>query len=274
MTDLFHALSDPLQIQLFKLGGADFTVGSLVATLAAIVLLFVFAGWLRRWMIQRLLARGHLDASTRATVSSLTQYVVLALGFVLILDSIGVKLSSFTVLAGALGVGVGFGLQNIFSNFISGLIVMFERPVKIGDHVIVAGAEGDVVGIGMRATTLRNAAGNLILVPNQNFITGNVINLVTWDRSGNAEVMLQFRMQGAVPEDEALLLRVLQAEPKVLKQPAPAVFVAAADHAGHVMEVHFWASADPEQRLAAVSRVNQQLLAELQQRGQALAPNP
>jgi small-conductance mechanosensitive channel len=271
MFDLLGYIRDAVNFRLFKLGGADFTVGSLITTLAALFLLLIFARWQRRWMYQRVLARGNLDLNTRETVSTLTQYVVVAFGLVVILNSIGVNLSSFTVLAGALGVGVGFGLQNIFSNFISGLIVMFERPVKIGDHVVVSGVEGDVVAIGMRATTLRSAQGSLIIVPNQSFITGNVVN---WDQAGSSAMVLQYRMMGTPSEEEALLLGALGASPEVLKTPAPSVYLAAIDYAGHVMEVHFWLAGDAVQRLKVVGDINKKVLAELALRTQTLAHNP
>jgi small-conductance mechanosensitive channel len=267
---LLQYLHDALGIKLFAMAGAPFTVGSLLTALLALIALLTFTRWLRSWMLRRLLGRGHMSLDTRETVASLTRYVVLALGLMVILDGIGIRLSSFTVLAGAIGVSVGFGLQNIFSNFISGLIVMFEHPVKLGDHIVVAGVEGDVIEIGMRATTLRTAQGSTVIVPNQNFITGNVVN---WTAI-NAATVLQWRMMGKVAEDESLLLQVLGQHEGVLKTPAPTVYVVGADHAGHIMEVHFRVAGDAETRLRIISDVNRATLDALERAGQALAPNP
>lgn len=258
-------------MRLFGLGGHDFTLGGLVGALVALVTLLVFARWLRRWMAQRLQVQGYLDVSTRETVSALTQYLIVTIGVISILNAVGVQLSSFTILAGAFGVGVGFGLQNIFSNFISGLIVMFERPVKIGDHVSVAGIAGDVVRIGMRATTLRTAQGSTVVVPNQALITSNVVN---WDDIGRSAVMLQFRMLGSIEDNRALLVRVLKSIPSVLTTPPPAIYAAAMDHAGKLMELHFHVEGNAEKRLQTVSAINEALSAELQRLGQKLAPNP
>ncbi len=252
MTEFSTLMRDTLDARLFSVAGNPFTLGSLLGALVALIALLVFARWLRRLISQRLLARGHFDASIRETVSALTQYVVLGIGIVSILNIAGIQLSSFTVLAGAFGVGVGFGLQNIFSNFISGLIVMFERPIKIGDHIVLGGVDGDVAYIGMRATTLRTAQGSLVLVPNQAIITNNV----------------------TLAEDEALLLRVVTGNPDVLKSPQPAVYVPAVDHAGHLMEVHFSVQGDATTRLGVVSAINAALVAELAAAGKALAPNP
>jgi small-conductance mechanosensitive channel len=115
LSDISNFAREALDARLFSLGGNPFTLGSLLAALIGLVALLVFARWLRRLISERLLARGHLDVSTRETVSALTQYVVLGIGIVTILNIVGIQLSSFTVLAGAFGVGVGFGLQNIFS---------------------------------------------------------------------------------------------------------------------------------------------------------------
>jgi small-conductance mechanosensitive channel len=264
-------LQETLAFRLFRLGGEDFTLGELLATLVALSALLLFARWLRELISRRLLARGHFDLSTRETVSALTQYVVLAIGAVSILNAVGIQLSSFAMLAGAFGVGVGFGLQNIFSNFFSGLIVMFERPIKIGDHIALTGIDGDVVHIGMRATTLRTAQGSLVVVPNQVIITSTVTN---WDQLGNTAISLQFRMAGPVADDEALLLRVLNANPGVLRTPEPAVYVPSADHAGHVMEAHFSVQGDAVRRLTVVTAIHAAVLEELSRAGKALAANP
>lgn len=262
---------DTLDTRLFHIGGSDFTLGSLLAGLIALVVLLVLARALRRWMSQRLLARGHLDASTRETVSALTHYIVLGIGFVTILNAVGIQLSSFTVLAGAFGVGVGFGLQNIFSNFISGLIVMFERPIKIGDHIVLAGVDGDVAHIGMRATTLRTAQGSFVVVPNQAIITNNVTN---WDQFGSSAISMQFRLAGSLADDQAMLLGVLDANADVLKMPGRTIYVVAVDHAGHLLEIHFSVHGDAVERLAIVSAINTAVRNELTRAGRALAPNP
>ena len=271
MADALKYLDTLLGVQLFMLGGSPLTVGSLTGMLLATLLLLMFSRLLRNWMLERLPGQSHLDPSTRQTIASLTQYAVVAMGLVLILDGAGVKLSSFTVLAGALGVGVGFGLQNIFSNFISGLIVMFERPVKIGDHIIAGGVEGDVMQIGMRATTLITAQGSQVIVPNQNFITGNVVN---WNRGSQSAGVLQWRMMGKIEDDEALLLRAAAGVPDVLRLPMPCVFVISTDYAGHVMELHVGLSGDARKRLACISAINKAVMNELARLGQSLAHNP
>jgi len=266
-------LLEPVQHPLFKLGGSEMTLATLAGVLISLLLLLMFTRWLRGWLVMRALARGgHIDISTRETVASLIRYLVLAVGILVILQGAGISLSSFTVLAGALGVGVGFGLQNIFSNFISGIIVMLERPVKVGDHIVVNGAEGDVVEIGARATSLMTAQGSRVIVPNQMFITGNVIN---WDIQGDiSAVVSTLRLKGDALANEALLLSILVADPNVLKTPAPAVYLIGIDYQGHILELHYAVSGVSGQRLRTTSSINKMILTSLQQHGIALAPNP
>lgn len=261
-----------LDIPLFKLGSSELTLGSLVGALLALLALLIFSRWLRNWLVHRVLARGRIDLSTRETIASLVRYVVLFVGIITIVQGMGINLASFTVLAGALGVGVGFGLQNIFSNFISGLIVMLERPVKIGDHIIVAGVEGDVLEIGARATTLLTAQGNKAIIPNQMFITGNVVN---WDVRGSTSAMvLSLRMKGEAAQNETLLLKALASRPEVLKQPSPSVYVTGIDYQGHVLEVHYSLAGNATERLRVASAVNKAILKAVAESGAALAPNP
>jgi small-conductance mechanosensitive channel len=143
-----------LDVRLFNLGGTSITVFSLAWALLLAAALVVDARLLRAWTVQRLLVHTDLDLGTRQAIGSIVRYLVLAVGFLAIVQTLGINLTTFNVLAGALAVGVGFGLQNIFSNFISGLIIMLDRPVKVGDRIEMANAEGEVVQIGARRTTL------------------------------------------------------------------------------------------------------------------------
>jgi small-conductance mechanosensitive channel len=271
VSELTGSFFELLHLRLFTVGGAPFTLAHAIVALVSLLALLVLARRVRRWTMRRLAHHGKVDASTAETISALTQYLLITLGLLIILNEVGLKLSSITVLAGSLGVGVGFGLQNIFSNFVCGLIIMFERPVKIGDHIVVGGMEGNVVRIGMRATTLRSTQGSYVIVPNQSVITGNVIN---WDENYASNVVLQYRMLGAPGDNEALLLGIAAANPDILKSPAPSVYLIGVDHAGQILEVHFTLRGDEKRRLAAVSAFNKALMAELAARGQVLAPNP
>lgn len=264
---------DWLHIELFKLGNSVLTPASLLSALVSLLVLLLVSRWIDRWLFGRLLARSeHIDLSTRRTIATLVRWFVLTVGIVSILNGLGLQLSSFTMLAGALGVGIGFGLQNIFSNFISGLIVMFERPVKLGDHVVVGGVEGDVVSIGARATTLLTPQNTRVIIPNQSFITGNVVN---WTLRPNCSVMvLSLRLSGDPASEAQGLIEAARGVQGVLASPAPEVYVTAIDHNGRSVELRYYASGNATERARIGSEVSLAVLAALQRAQGALAPNP
>jgi small-conductance mechanosensitive channel len=212
-----------LDIELFAVGGAPFTVSSVLKVAVLLVLLFWLAGVLRRWTVTRALNRTHLDEGTRQAFGSIVRYLVLVIGLLLILQNVGINLTALSVVAGAVGVGVGFGLQNIFSNFVSGVIIMLERPIKVGDRIEMAAVEGTVREIGARRTTVVTHDNIAILVPNQKFITDQVINLVY----AEAPIRLRVPVQVVAASDpllvERLLLEAAQSQADVLETPSPEV---------------------------------------------------
>lgn len=143
--------------------------------------LIVYLSWLVSYMIKLLLeievfGRLNLPRGVPMAISSLTQYFLIVIGFMIAMSFLGINLKNLSILVGALGVGIGFGLQHTVNNFISGLILAFERPVTAGDIVNVAGHNGEVVKIGIRASTIRQWDGSHVIVPNADLISGKVIN--------------------------------------------------------------------------------------------------
>lgn len=209
---------------LFHLGEAQITAYSLGKLLLLIVLLFWLAALVRKLTVERALSRTHLDEGTKQSFGSIVRYLVLLFGLMLILQNAGINLTTLSVVAGAVGVGVGFGLQNIVSNFVSGLIVMLERPIKIGDRVELAGGiEGTVREIGARRSTVVTHDHIAILVPNQFFILNNVTNLGYAERHIRLRVPVLVHHASDPAVVEQALLEVARAHPAVLEQPAPQV---------------------------------------------------
>jgi small-conductance mechanosensitive channel len=258
-----QGLLDSADKVLFRIGGSPVTVGVLLRTVLSIVALFWVASWLRRWLATRALTRfHHLDLGTREALASALRYAVLGLGLALILQNAGIRLTALGVVAGAFGVGIGFGLQNIISNFISGLIIMVERPIRLGDRIEIGGQEGIVREIGARRVTIVTHDNIAILVPNQRFITENVVNLAYM----HAPIRLRIPFSVA-PTDAALVARVvieaMKEEPQVLQTPPPSVLLVSMG--GNVMsfELAVW--------LLALGPTRQQLSSDLNVRvGQAL----
>lgn len=229
-----------LDIHLFTVGGASFTVMSAVKLIAALVLLFLAAGWVRHFIERRALRRFQMDEGMRQSIGAVARYAVLVIGLVVVLQNAGINLAAFSVVAGALGVGIGFGLQNLFSNFISGLIIMLERPIKVGDRVELAGVEGVVREIGARRTTVVTNDNVAILVPNQKFITDNVINQLYLEREIRLRVPINVAATAGIREVEQLLLAAAANHPQVLRDPPPRVLLLSLGGGSTGFELHVW----------------------------------
>jgi len=229
-----------LDVDLFTLGGVDFTVSSLLKLIVVLYALFWLAARLRDWTEARILSRTHLDPGSRRAVGAIVRYLVLIIGLTVVLQNIGVNLAAFSVVAGAVGVGVGFGLQNIVSNFISGLIIMMERPIKIGDRVEIGGLEATVRDIGARKTIVVTNDNIALLVPNQRFILDNVTNLVYTEKP----IRLRIAM-GVAPGTDAevmkgILLGVARSHTDVLATPEPTVLLNSLGGSAMQFELAVW----------------------------------
>jgi small-conductance mechanosensitive channel len=159
-------------------------------------------------------------------LTTTVHYAVLLLGFLLAISAAGVDLNRVSLLAGAFGVGIGFGLQNVVNNFVSGLILLYERPVQLGDMVEVGGTTGEVRRIGIRSSTIRTPQGAEVIVPNSNLISDRVVNWTFSDRRRRVDVKVGVAY-GTDPERVIGLLEgVARGHPDVLEEPAPqALFV-------------------------------------------------
>jgi small-conductance mechanosensitive channel len=154
-------------------------------------------------------------------LAAASRYAILLLGFLFAVAAAGAELSRFAVLAGAFGVGIGFGLQNVVNNFISGLILLFERPVQVGDHVELGGVLGEVRRIGIRSSTIRTFQGAEVIVPNGNLIADALTNWTLSDERRRIELPVGVAY-GTDPERVLALLReVALANPQVLHDPEP-----------------------------------------------------
>ena len=209
---------------LFHIGETPFSLSSIITFILSVALLVFLTGKFNKFLVNRILARYDLDIGIRQSIGTIIRYFVLVLGLIVIIQASGINLSTLTVLAGALGLGIGFGLQNVADNFISGLIILFERPIKVGDRIEVGEVNGDVVKISARATTVLTNDNISIIVPNSEFISSRVINWSHNDR----RVRFRFPVGVSYKEDpdkvRRVLLEVLYANEGVLKEPPPDVW--------------------------------------------------
>lgn len=182
INELYDTVHGMFDLKLFKFGKTDITLWALTYLMVSSLVLVRGASAFRHWLGVRVLARAKMQAQAQYAVGASAQYVVLFLGFVVLLQSAGIDLSAITVMVGALGIGLSFGLQQITNNFICGLILLFERPIRIGDKVQVSDVVGTVQNISLRATTIITGKNIAVLVPNAEFITAKVQN---WTLNSN-----------------------------------------------------------------------------------------
>ncbi len=179
-----------------------------------------------------LLQRLPMHRGSRYAVNMLVQYVIVAIGITLTLSTLGLRWGQVQWLVAALGVGLGFGLQEIFANFVSGLILLFERPVRVGDFVTIGELSGRVTRIQIRATTICDADNREIIVPNKNFITERFLNWTLTDAVTRLVIPVGVAYGSNTDRALTLLLDIARAHPNVLHEPAPcAVFQSFGDSA-------------------------------------------
>src|SRR6266540_5549023 len=192
---------------------------------ALLIAVFWFSSGTKRFLFNRLLAQSGLDRSLQYAIAQVVSNIVLVVGIVIVLENTGIHLGALTVFAGAVGVGVGFGLQNIASNFISGLVILAERPITIGDRVEVAGITGQVEHIRARSTVIRTNDNIMMIVPNTKFIDSPVTNWTYGDRRVRFRISVGVAYGSDVSKVRDALLAVAHENPHTLKEPAPSVFL-------------------------------------------------
>lgn len=242
LADLKLRVLDVLNYPLIVLGKSSITLSLLFLNLfLALVFLYV-SKKTKDWCIDSLSKRPDVNISNWRAIITLTYYAVLGLGLMGILQSTGLDLSFFTVLTGAIGIGVGFGMQTIFSNFISGVIILLEKPLKLGDRIEVGQVSGNVQSISVRATTILTNDNVSIIVPNSDFISKQVIN---WSHSGQT-VRISISVSVAYTSDpelvRKLLLEVANEEPGVVKTPSPTVRLSEFGDSGLKFSLLVWTS--------------------------------
>jgi small-conductance mechanosensitive channel len=221
-------------------GSTSITLGGVLGFFLILLVGYTISSAIRFILREELLSRLHLARGLPELIASTFHYLLLLLVFFFAVNAGGVELNKFTVLTGALGVGVGFGLQNIVNNFISGLILQFERPIHVGDMLEIDGTNGIVTRIGIRSSTIKTFQGAELIIPNGTFISGKVTN---WTLT-NPQRRVELPIGVAYGSDVKLVVRLLEqaatANENVLASPAPCVyFIGFADSAIN-FELRFW----------------------------------
>jgi small-conductance mechanosensitive channel len=229
--------------------------------LAALVLyLSSFTSWITRAILEsQVFPRMQVARGAGQSVTKLLHYFLILLGLIISLSMIGIDLKSFAVMGGALGIGIGFGLQNIVNDFISGLILLFERPVRAGDRIEANGQIGIVKNIGLRATVIETLDQSQLIVPNSQLVSEKVTN---WTHSGTV-ARLKISVGVAYGSDMDLVIDTLTAaalsSPRVLKKPKPIALLLGFGEFCLNMELHVWLT-DVNQTRYAQSEISREIL--------------
>jgi small-conductance mechanosensitive channel len=237
------------------INGADgkplITVGTLSGGLVLLGLGYIAAGVISRWVAAKLLSRLGINRSAVSPVQSLTFYALLATFTMLSLNVLNVPLTVFSFLGGALAIGAGFGSQNIVNNFISGMILLVERPIRVGDVIQIDSLIGSVTQIGARSTKIATVANHEIIVPNSKLLETSVINWTLTDDTVCCTVAVGVAYGSPTREVERLLRLAAAEHERVLKEPQPDVLFVDFAADALMFELRFWVHLR-ESRKAAV----------------------
>ncbi len=240
MQDVWSAISSVWNYELASFGDRPLTIRKVVSALALFIAGVVVSRMLSRSLGRQVLRRLDIDASASATIQSMFYYVLLLFFTLFALNVVRVPLTAFTVLGGAVALGVGFGSQNIINNFISGLILHAERPVKVGDLIQLGDLYGNVEHIGARSTRVRTGSNLEIIVPNSTFLQNNVINFTHSSDKVRTSVVVGVVYGSPVVTVTQLLRRAVVETGRVSKDPPPIILFKDFADSALVFEIHFW----------------------------------
>lgn len=208
-------------------------------------LVMVIALWIAATIEKRILREAVSDLSMRKVASNAVRAFLLLVGLLFALSAVGVDLTALSVLGGALGVGLGFGLQKLAANYVSGFVILLERSIRIGDNVKVDTFEGRITDIKTRYTLIRAGNGREAIVPNESLITSRVENLSMADLKFNLTTSVTVGYDSDVAQVQDILCRAATAQPRVMGDPAPVAYLASFAPDGLEFVLNFWI-ADPD----------------------------
>lgn len=224
------------------LAGVKLSLVQIFLLIALLIGVFWFSSRTKRFLFNRFLVNSGLDRALQYAIAQIVSNLVLIVGIFIVLDNTGINLGALTIFAGAVGIGIGFGLQNIASNFISGLVILAERPIAIGDRVEVAGLAGQVELIRARSTVIRTNDNIAMIVPNSKFIEETVTNWTYGDPRVRFRIPVGVAYGSDISKVREALIAAGQSTPHVLADPAPSVFLDKFGESSIDFELVVWSS--------------------------------
>jgi len=207
----------------FQIGSVNISLVQIAVGVLLFALFYFFTRWFQGWLDTRVMARGKLDSGVRNSIRTAVGYLGLGIAGVIGISAAGINLSSLALVAGGLSLGIGFGMQAIVSNFVSGLILLAERPFKVGDWIETGGVGGIVKKISVRATEVETFQRQSIIIPNSSFINGNVGNWTHRNKLGRVDIPIGVSHKVDPRRVHAILMDIARGHPLVLKNPEPFV---------------------------------------------------
>lgn len=250
----------------FAFGKASVSLRDLVEGVLSLVAVLVVALWISATLERKVLRENIQDLSLRKVAANITRALLLLVGFLFALSAVGFDLTAFSVLGGALGVGLGFGLQKLAANYVSGFVILFERSLRIGDTVRVDGFEGVVADIKTRYTLIRAGSGRESIVPNEKLITERIENLSLDDPKMLVTVDIGIGYESDVDLAQKLLVEAAMGANKVLAEPAPVARLMRFGADALEFQLSFWVS-ELGAQVPARSEVNLRILKSLRAAG-------
>ena len=274
ITGLLAPAIEELDSLTFTLGKTRISVMHVIDVVMTSSFVLVLSLWLSAAIENRLLNRAVSDLSMRRVASNALRAILLVIGALFALSSLGVDLTALSVLGGALGVGIGFGLQKLAANYVSGFVILLERSLRIGDYVRVDGFEGRVTDIKTRYTLVRANNGSESVVPNELLITQRVENLSLESSNMLQTCTFWVGLESDVAQVQALLVGAALSAPRVMPEPVPVTLLAEVAPQGLRFTLNFWMDDPANGQSSARSGVNIAALAALRGAGVLLVKSP
>jgi len=208
----------------FDVGGVKISFANIASAIIVFIFGIILTRMFQRWLTTNVLTRTRLDPGVKHSVGAGVGYLGIIIATIVALDYTGLDLSNLALIAGALSVGIGFGLQNVVNNFVSGIILLIERPIRVGDWIVVGEREGYVKKISVRATELETFDRQSIVIPNAELINTSVGNWMLKDRTGRLIIEVGVSYDANEEEVRNIFYRLIAADDRIATYPAPFVY--------------------------------------------------
>ncbi len=225
MHKFFNAIFYVLNLPLVPVGKTTVTLAMMIYIIILFSILILISRAVRQRVLERLLAKSKLDQTMQNAFAMFLQYSTICIGGVIILNTAGIEMTALTVVAGALGIGLSLGLQTIAKNVAGGIMILVERPVRIGDRVQIGTTSGSVTRISLRSTTIRNDDHIDVIVPNADFMEQRVMNWTYSSRDIIMNIPLTVSAENDLTQIKELIESAAKTNPKILAEPAPEVLL-------------------------------------------------